>query len=82
MKNKDIYFLETFNKIFCYDGNLCITFVCVDNKWEISSIPLHEIEQMNLHEFKYLTVEEAKIKCDIKSLNILRKNIKKIYEVM
>lgn len=75
-----MYFLETFDKIFCYDNSSCITFVYNGKKWEISKIPLHDIERMDLHNFNYLTLEEAKLKANIDSLNKLIEKIKKIYE--
>ncbi len=75
-----MYFLEVFNKIFCYDKSSCITFVYADEKWEISKFPLHNIETMDLRDFKYLTFEEAKIKTNIAGLHKLREKIKKIYE--
>lgn len=75
-----MYFLEVFDKIFCYDNSSCITFVYDGGKWGISKIPLHNIETMDLHNFNYLTLEEAKSKANIDSLNKLKEEIKKIYE--
>lgn len=75
-----MYFLEVFDKIFCYDDSSCMTFVCSNMKWSISKIPLHDIEKMDLHNFNYLTIEEVKMKTNIDGLNKLKEEIKKIYE--
>lgn len=75
-----MFFLEINDKIFGYDNDLCITFEYDNGQWRISSIPLHDIEQMNLFESHYLTIEEVKYKVDVRGLNVLRKRMKKIYK--
>ncbi len=75
-----MFFIEIYNKIFGYDQELCITFEYSEKQWKLSSIPLHEIEQMNLHGINYLTLQEVAIKTDIIELENLRKTVKKIYK--
>ena len=77
-----MYFLELFNKIFCFDNSIGITFVYENKKWRLSKISLHEIEMMNLNEVNYLTINEAMVKVDMKKLKLLQNSIKKFYEVM
>lgn len=75
-----MFFIEIYNKIFGYDQEFCITFEYSEKQWKLSSIPLHEIEQMNLQGINYLTLQEVAIKTDIIELENLRKIIKKIYK--
>lgn len=75
-----MYFIELFDKIFCFDSSLGITFVYENNKWKISEISIHEIERMDLINCKQLTNEEANFIVDTSGLKTLQMKIKKIYE--
>ncbi len=71
-----MYFLELYNKIFCFDTAIGITFVCENKIWKISKITFHEIEKMDLKEIRYLSAKEVEVKTSTKQLKLLQNNIK------
>lgn len=75
-----MFFVEIYRKIFGYDYELGVTFEYAGKQWKVSSVPLHEIEQMNLRELNYLTMDEVKVKTDIDKLDNMRKTIRKLFK--
>jgi len=68
-------YLETNNIIFCFDTDTGITFIYVNNKWKISKIGFHELENQNLKQIKPLTEKEALIKTSGVSIKIIKNKI-------
>lgn len=75
-----MYCLKLFDRVYCFDFALGLTFVYHALKWSISNIPFHEIESMNLGPIEYLTFNEMLLYTDGKSLRKIRKKLLNLYK--